>query len=95
MNFFFFFRKLDTGFQKEMVRYTHTVNKSLHALIVKICTSGGNSLYHSCCDSTIVKKILSTCPYTQNKKVPNLYYMVGAIGESSQDSTQSSNWYGA
>jgi len=29
------------------------MNKSLHATLVKICTSKGDPLFHSCCDGVI------------------------------------------
>jgi len=34
------------------------MNKSLHAMLVKICTSRGDSLFHSCYDSIIARKVL-------------------------------------
>ena len=36
------------------------MNKSLHAALVKICTSGGGPLFHSSYDGVIARKMLST-----------------------------------
>jgi hypothetical protein len=36
------------------------INKSLHAVLVKICTSGGDQLSHSCNDG-VVKKMFLNC----------------------------------
>jgi len=36
------------------------MNKSLHAMLVKICTSGSDPLFHSCYDSTVAEKMLPT-----------------------------------
>ena len=36
------------------------MNKSLHAALVKICTSGGGPLFHSSYDGVVARKILST-----------------------------------
>jgi hypothetical protein len=38
--------------------FSSAMNKSLHAALVKICTSGGNPLSHSC-DDGVVRKIFS------------------------------------
>jgi hypothetical protein len=35
------------------------MNKSLHAALVKICTSGGGPLFHSSYDGVIARKMLS------------------------------------
>ena len=35
------------------------MNKSLHAALVKICTSGGGPLFHSSYDGVVAKKMLS------------------------------------
>jgi hypothetical protein len=47
------------------------MNKSLHAALVKIYTSGGNPLSHSCDDSVVVKKVFPD-------------YIVGVVGQSSR-----------
>ena len=36
------------------------MNKSLHAALAEICTSGGEPLFHSCYDSIIARKTLPT-----------------------------------
>jgi len=36
------------------------INKSLHAALIKIYTTGGNPLFHSFYDSIIARKMLST-----------------------------------
>jgi hypothetical protein len=36
------------------------MNKSLHAALVKICTSGGGVLFHSSYDGVVARKMLST-----------------------------------
>jgi hypothetical protein len=36
------------------------LNKSLHAALVKICTSGGDPLFHSSYDGVVARKMLST-----------------------------------
>jgi len=36
------------------------MNKSLHAALVKICTSGGGLLFHSSYDSFVARKMVST-----------------------------------
>ena len=37
-----------------------TVNKSLHAALIKICISQGNPLFHSFCDAISARKIFPT-----------------------------------
>ena len=34
------------------------MNKSLHDVLVKICTSGGDPLFHKCYDNTLARKML-------------------------------------
>ena len=36
------------------------MNKSLHAALIKICTSGGGPLFHSSYDGVVARKMLST-----------------------------------
>jgi len=36
------------------------MNKSLHAALVKICTSGGGPLFHSLYDGVVTRKMLPT-----------------------------------
>jgi len=36
------------------------MNKSLHAVLVKICTSGGGPLFHSSYDGVVARKMLPT-----------------------------------
>jgi len=36
------------------------MNKSLHAALVKVCTSGGGPLFHSSYDGVVARKMLST-----------------------------------
>ena len=36
------------------------MNKSLHAALIKICTSGGGPLFHSSYNSVIARKVLPT-----------------------------------
>jgi hypothetical protein len=34
------------------------MNKSLHAALIKICTSGGDPLSHSCINGVVIRKML-------------------------------------
>lgn len=76
------------------------MNKSLHVTLIKICTSGDDPLFHSCYDGIIVSKMLLMQSIFHQPKwmeVRILDYVMGIVGESSQDSQcalQSSNWYG-
>ena len=38
--------------------FSPAMNKSLHAILIKICTNGGASLSHSCQDGVIARKML-------------------------------------
>jgi len=38
--------------------FSPAMNKSLHAMLIKICTSGGDLLFQSCYDSVIAKTIV-------------------------------------
>jgi len=38
------------------------MNKSLHAVLIKICISGGGPLFHSSYDSVVARKMLPTQP---------------------------------
>ena len=38
--------------------FSPATNKSLHAVHIKICTSGGDLLFHSCYDGVIPRKML-------------------------------------
>jgi len=53
------------------------MNKSLHAALVKICTSGGGPLFHSSYDGVFARKILSTQSIFH--RGPNPDYTVGVI----------------
>jgi len=37
-----------------------SMNKSLHAVLIKICTSGGGPLFHSSYDGVVARKMLPT-----------------------------------
>ena len=57
------------------------MNKSLHTALVKIHTSGGDPLFHSCCDGIVVRKMLPMQSIFHQPeemevrwKVPNLDY---------------------
>lgn len=55
------------------------MNKSLNAALVSICTSGGDTLFHSSSDSVVAGKILPTQLILigpKRWKVPNLNYAV-------------------
>ena len=80
-----------------------------HDALIKICTSGGDPLFHSCYDSILARKILPTQSISifhwlklivrkGSQKASNLDYMVGVLGQSSQlwqCAPQSWNWYRA
>ena len=34
------------------------MNKSLHAVLIRICTSGGDTLFYNCYNSIVARKIL-------------------------------------
>ena len=40
--------------------FSRVINKSLHAMLVKICTSSGDSLVRNCYDGVIARKMLLT-----------------------------------
>lgn len=40
--------------------FSPTINESLHAALVRICTSGDDPLFHSYCDVVVARKMLPT-----------------------------------
>ena len=78
------------------------MNKSLHDDLIKICTSGGDPVFHSCSDGIVARKMLpmqSIFHWPKQMevrwKVPNLDYTVDVVGQSGQDwqgNPWSSNW---
>lgn len=54
-----------------------------HDRLVKICNSGGDSLFHRCCDIIISRKMLGTQSIFHqsdgNQKAPNQDYTVGVV----------------
>ena len=76
------------------------MEKSLHVMLVKICTSGRDPHFHSCnCKQNIAHALhLSSARTDGSQKVPNPDYTVGVVGQSSQDwqrAPMSSNWHRA
>ena len=64
------------------------MNKSLYTTSVKICTSRGDPLFHSCYDGVITGKMLPTQSifhWPEQMEVRRCY-MVGMVGQSSQGS---------
>jgi len=78
------------------------MNKSLHVMHVKTCSSGGDPLFHSYYDGIVARKALLTVHLplnwgSESQKVPNSNYIVSVIGQCGRDwqiLPQSSNWYG-
>jgi len=74
------------------IRYVFlpSTNKNLHAMLVKSCSSRGDLLFHSCCVVSLLGKRCPCSPSSSaqtvgSQKAPNLTYMVGVVGQLSQD----------
>ena len=87
------------------IRYAFSpvVNKSLHAMLIKICTSIGDPLFHSWHDGIVARKM---CPCSPSLIGLNRWksegakssLKVGVVWQFSQDwqcALRSSDWYGA
>jgi len=50
--------------------FSPVMNKSLHAMLVKICASGGGPQFHSCYGSTVARKMFSMqCIFQQPEQI--------------------------
>ena len=49
--------------------FSPVTSKSLHATFIRICTSGGDPLFHSCCDSVVARKMSMQCIFHQSKQM--------------------------
>ena len=79
--------------QSPLISYAFSpvMNKSLPVVLIKICTSGGDPLFHGFSDGIIARKMLpkQCClPLAQtyeSEEEPNPDCMVGEVGQSIQD----------
>lgn len=61
------------------------MNKSLHAMLKKICTCRGDPSFHNCYDGIIARKKVARAVHLSsawtdgNQKTPNLDCVVGAV----------------
>jgi len=58
------------------------MNQSLHNMLVEVCTSRGDPLFHSCYDGIIARKMYHTICFSltqadRDQKAPNLCYIYG------------------
>ena len=64
------------------------MNRSLNVVLVQICSTRGDSLFHSCNDGDIARKMLPTQSIFHwmdgNQKAPNLDYVVGVVDSPSR-----------
>lgn len=97
------FNRANSHLQNTVFQYSHHHDLCIFTSDGKEPTYHvGDPLFHSCCDGVVRKMFtqaihLSSVLTGGSQKMPNLDYMVGEVGQSSQDwpcVPWSSNWYG-